>query len=409
MRKIITAFLMAILVILVPISVNSVVLDLENSAILNKTTAETPCIYITNMERLELMGYIENNFDEKEKDEAYNLIDRIVTYDDENQVYEINMPILANMIENYSYYKVIPQEIIDNVESKAELNNIINNSWNFTDYPFANLIDKVIELIKERLGWIYEFFNRASILFIDGVDLIKDFINDIKSLEIAKLITTVVNVMVTIPVIYFSDAIRKLFNLDIQGFIAEISEFTNVFTQELSDLVSLAESVLENLGEEFQPLLLYVSDIGDFVNWINSEPWKNNIKIKGSGVNLLLSPYSDATITCRNNSDVTDSEGRFEFTVYPSDDSEDSIPSNSWYGLHLCVITISKDGETIKQTPEVLSYVFSGGTIEWTFLVPKSKSVDKERIFSVSNYFDNLIQNFQNLLLFSFETRKYLK
>jgi len=384
---------------LVPISVNSSIVKLnKNNNYLENIKSkfqEEPCIYITNLERTELMLYIENNYEKEEQTKAYTILDNITFFNDEYQIYEINMTILSDSINENTFYNIIPQEEIDNTQSKSELDDLIYQFWTFQDYKYAGLINAILEIIKGRLGWIYDLFNMSANLFIEGVNLLKQFIQNIQNLEIAKLVVTFVNVLVSIPAVYFTDAINKLFNLNLDGFINTISNFTNVFTTKLRDMVTLTESVLEQLSDYFEPLLLYVNQVGYFIDWVNSEPWKNQITIKGNAVNLLLLPYTNAEVTCRNGSDIIDENGQFSFTVTPTNNSEESIPSNSYYGLHLCVITVTKNDEIVKQTPEVLSYVFSGGTIEWFFIVPKIKPKNIEIENNILYKFDLLFQKFQ--------------
>lgn len=395
MKKILIACFMALIIILLPVSVNSVNVNAKKITNPINSKAEEPQMYITTMERLELMVYVNENFEEQNQNQAIAILNTIISYNSDYQLYDIDMPILIKFIENYSYYHIIPQLLIDNAESKTELNIVIDQFWNFSDYPFAGLLDTIVEIIKDRLGWIYDLFFEAGTLFVEGVNLAKQFIMELENLPIAKLVTTVVNVLVAIPVIYFSESINQLFNLNFQGFIDTISTFTGVFTDQLSDLITLAESILQELDDYFQPLLIYISDIGDFVDWVISEPWKNSITVRGNAINFLLSSFTGAEVTCRDGSDITDNEGKFEFTVNPSNNSMDSIPANSWYGLHLCVITISKNGEVIRQTPELLSYVFSGGTIEWSFIVPRSRSRGMI-VDNIGNQFQILVQWFQH-------------
>ena len=391
MKKILTACIMAAILMLVPVTVNAVTIDVEKNPILNNYNTDEPQMFITEEEYNGVVVYIEGKFEGEEKVEANNILDSITSFDVEYSIYNVDAEALVEAIEDYSYFHIIPESVIDATTSNPELLNLINQYWTFTDYPFANLIDKIVDLVKGRLGWIYQLFYQGGTLFIQGVTLAKQFIGNIQTLEFAKIITKVVNLLVSIPILYFSQSIQTLFNLDINGFITTISEFTGAFTTELSDLVVLATAILEQLGEYFIPLSIYVEDIGDFVNWVISEPWKEIITVKGNVINLLLAAYPNAVVSCREGSDVTDSQGNFEFIVNTTDNSEDSVPPNNYYGLHLCVITVSKNGEVLKQTPTLLSYVCSGGTIEWPFIVQKIKSKD-------TSYLTNFIENF-NLLL----------
>lgn len=391
MKKILASCIMAAILILLPVTVNATIIDVEKGQIINNYTPDEPQIFITEKQYAGLVVYIEGNFEGEEKVEANNILDNITNFDEEYSIYNVDVEILVEAIDDYSYYHIIPESIIHATSSKTELLDLINDYWTFTDYPFANLINKIVDLIKDRLGWIYQLFFDGVTLFVEGVDLAKQFIGNLQSLQIAQQIVIFVNVIASIPILYFSQSIKALFNLDIDSFITIISEFTGVFTTNLSRLVDLTIAVLEKLEEYVGPLLAYVEDVGNFVDWVISEPWKDIITVKGNVIKLLSSPYPNVVVSCREGSDVTDSQGNFEFTVNPTDNSVDSIPSNSYYGLHLCVITVSKDGEVLKQTPIILSYVCSGGTIEWPFIVPKSKS---------SNPFYQIIDNLVNRFLF---------
>lgn len=376
MKKILIIYFLTTIMLLVPITTNAVTVDIEKSSALSDNSPEKPQIFMTSEQKAELTNFIETNFEESEKEEAYNLLEDILSYDIENRVYIVDVDALVDATERYSYYHVIPQEALYQVQSRDELNQLIDQYWDFTNYPLGNLIDKIIEIIKLRLGWIYQLFVDGGNLFIEGVTLAKSFIQNIQNLDIAILFTALVNLLVSIPLYYFSESIKALFNLDINGFIEIIENFTAVFTTELSNFVELVEEIFSKLGEAFQPIVEYTSEVRDFVDWLSADPhpWQEEITVKGIAITLLGSPFVGAEVNCRGESAVTDSDGRYSFTVYPSDDSDDSIPPNSWYGLHKCVITISQDGEFLKQTPEKLSYVCSGGTIEWFFIIPKVRS-----------------------------------
>jgi hypothetical protein len=360
---------------------------------------ETPVIYITEQENIILYQYVEENFQGEEYTEANGILNDILSYDSEYQLYNIDINKLADALDVYSYYQPIPEETLESVASKSELLNLINDYWDITDYPFGELIKKIIDLIKPRLGWIYELFSEGGALFVEGVSLAIDFINQIQNLNIAIIFASIINLIVSIPFLYFSESIRALFNLDFDGFINTITEFTGAFTTELSNLIDLIEALLEQLGAAFQPILDYVSDVGDFVDWLTApqKPWEQEIIVSGTAITILGLPMDNADVTCRGLSSKTDSNGNFEFTVEPSDNADDSFPANSWFGLHNCVITISKNGEVLKQTPVKLSYVFSGGEIVWPFVIFKGKPKDFNIRENILEKLNALIEKIQNL------------
>ena len=396
MKKIIVAFFVAFIMLMIPVTVNSVTIEMKNkSGIDNEENEVEPQMYITTSQRGELILFIDINFEGEDKVEANAILDDILTYDSEYEVYDVEVDPLVDAVEEYSYYHIIPQEDIDNAGSITELRQLIIDFWTFVQYPFAELIEKIIDIIKDRVGWLYELFSEGGALFIQGVDLAKNFILNIQNLNIAKLFASAINLLVSIPILYFSESIKTLFNLDVDGFIDTIEEFTGAFTTNLSTLITDVEEFLILFGETFQPLINYLSDIGDFVDWLTIEPypWQQEIQVSGS-VNYLLGgdPLSGVQVSCRGETVTTGSNGGFSFNVAPSDTSQDSIPKENWYGLHSCIISVSRNGEQIKQTPKILSYVCSGGKIEWPFLVVKSRSVEK-------NYFSLLQERINNFLL----------
>ena len=301
----------------------------------------------------------------------------------------------------YGFKQPIPDHLLNsqNIQSKAELLDLIDEYWGASDSPFKGLIEKIIDIIKPRLGWMFDLVSYGGTLFVNGINLVIDFIGLIQNLERAIIFTAMFNLIVTIPLYFFAETIRTLFNLDIEGFFEIIEDFTGVFTTQLSDLVDFIEDVLEPLGPLFDDIKDYVAQISDFVDWLTDpiKPWQGEITVSGVAKTFLGVPYTGAEVTCRGETVVTDSQGRFEFTVQPSDDANDSKPENSWYGVHNCVITISKDGVVKKQTPIILSYVFSGGEITWPFFIIKVRSRDTNLRTIFAERLNLFLQRFQFL------------
>jgi len=398
MKKVIIACFLVIMMLMVPISSVGKTVNIKSVNNILSNNDETPAIYITEKEFSTLNHYINGNFEGDEKEQADTILNDIISYDEEYKQYLVNISKLSDTLDLYGYYQPIPDDLLANVQTKNQLLDLINDYWDITNYPFGDFIKKIIDIIKPRLGWIYDLFAKGGELFVNGVNLAIDFIEMIQNLDFAIIFATIINLIVTIPVLYFSETIKLLFNLDFDGFISELREFTGVFTDELNNLVDFIEAVVQPLGEAFDDIKVYVSQVGDFVDWVRGNPpyteppWEQEIKVSGYATSLLGEPYVGVDITCRGVTTVTDSAGKFEFIVEPSDNSADSVPKNSYYGLHSCVITVSKDDKVLKQTPKLLSYVFSGGEISWPFIIIKAKSKD----MSLSTVF---AERFNNILL----------
>jgi hypothetical protein len=110
-------------------------------------------------------------------------------------------------------------------------------------------------------------------------------------------------------------------------------------------------------------------------------------------VRINFKPVKNANVTCKDMTVNTDNQGNFHFTIDP-DTWEDSFPPNSYYGFHNLQLTIEKDGEVIKKTPSILSYVCSGGSINWPIFVIKSRS----RTPTLQNGFSQIFYNLLEML-----------
>jgi len=401
MKKIIIAFFLAAMLLMVPVSTVGKTVNNPSAKNYLNNGEESPQIFITPGELLILNQFIDQNFEGELKTQAQTILNDMLSYNSEHSLYIIDVDELADALESHGYRQPIPENLLNtqNIQNKAELLGLIDEYWGAPDSPFKGLIEKIIDIIKPRLGWIFDLVYYGGTLFVNGLNLVIDFIGLIQNLEIAIIFTAMFNLIVSIPLYFFAETIRTLFNLDIEGFFEIIDEFTGVFTTQLSDLVDLIEAVLEPLGSLFDDIKDYVAQISDFVDWLTDpiKPWQHEITVSGVAKTFLGVPYTGAEVTCRGETVVTDSQGRFEFTVQPSDDAEDSKPENSWYGVHNCVITISKDGVVKKQTPIILSYVFSGGEITWPFLILKVRSRDTNLRTIFAERLNLFLQRFQFL------------
>ena len=358
MKKVFIACFLAIIMLMVPITSS---VKTENISVTNN---EMPKFYITEEDLLIINDFIDNNFEGENLTKAQNIVSDIIMDD-----LEVNITALADAIVQYGF-NPIPEEELDSVTSFDELNQLIQEYWNIVDGEFVRsifgeLIDKIIELIQDRLGWLYDFFDRSVTLILDGINLVYDYIQP-ALLVISILIVKVVNRILSIPN-YISDLLKDLFGGEYNEFIDGIVNFTEEFAGDFADLVQQVIDLLTN-----QPLKSYFEDIKQYVLWLDSKPWEATILVEGV-VRKNLGYFEGATITCRGQSYTTNSNGEYSFYIEPNP-SEDSFPSNVYYGMHNCQITVLYNGEVLKETPKLLSYCFSGGKITWPFLVIKGKS-----------------------------------
>lgn len=376
MKKIFATIFLVVLMLLLPINTATISNNIYDLQINSTNSADSPELFITKEQYTSLDAFIENNFEGELKQEAKNIVNNVTTYDTEEKHYKVIMNNLMDAVEEHGYYKIISESEFADVDTKPELRQLLNEKWNFSARPLGNLINRIIDLIKNRLGWLYEIFYQGGSLFVEGVDLAKDFIDSFQDVNIAILFASAVNLVVYIPIYYFLESVKDLFNLDFEGFLQKMQDFTGAFTSDLYTISETLEDILSLFGDLFESFRNYVSDISDFLGWIDTDnPWEDQITIKGKAINLLGQPIANATVSCRGIEATTSSTGYYEFKVNSTSNSNDSFPSNSLYGFHNCTITISKDGKTLKQTPTKLSYVVSGGQIYWPFMITRLSEI----------------------------------
>ena len=366
MKKMLIAGFLVFLMLMLPmttaIKTNN---DTDDGA--QTTNYEIPTFYITQLELEYIHGFIELKFeDDVKKAEAYSIVDEVVSDD-----LEVDIIRLAELSLDYGITP-IPEHMLtlSYITTIQQLLDLIEEYWGvnengFIKDLFGQLIDKIIELIQGRLGWVYTLLVDGAELFKDGVNILVNYIPDL-FLIISLGIVTVINNILAVPQL-FRDLITDLFNQDFTAFGKTINDFINSFGNDIEIIIG---DVIDYVTDE--ELHDFLSDTQSFIGWINGKPWESPIHVNGV-VRQNLGFLAGATVTCRGVEDITDSNGVFDFYVDIVPDG-DSFPPDSYYGMHNCQITVSNEGKTLKQTDKRLSYVFSEGNINWTFLTFKVKA-----------------------------------
>jgi len=364
MKKIFVAFFMAFIMLMIPVTSVAQTQHIENISKLSALNDDLPKIFITAEERDELNQYIENNFNDDLKDDALGVVNSII-----NDDLEVDTIALAEALDHYGYHP-IPQDKLTVDITESELKQLLEEYWGvvdgvFTRNLFGNLINKIIDLIRGRLGWMYQLFTDGVYLFREGVRLVIDYIQ----LPIVVIVAfiSIINQILAIPQL-LSNLVKLLFSLKFSDFINTVLDFVHEFGQDLSDMINAVKQLLN----DFVSIKEYLGEIQAFIVWLAGEPWKQPILVTGAVKKNML-PLAGATIICRGQTTKTDSNGEFSFYVNSTPD-DDSVPPGQWYGMHNCAITVSENGEILKESPKLLSYAFSGGEINWVFRIWKSRS-----------------------------------
>lgn len=386
MKRILIAIFLAAVLFMVPITSVAQTANIETKSKISTLDETLPTIFMTSEERVQLNQYIDEKFDDDSRPDAINLVNSIVgSYNEEYSGYEIDTIALADAINIFGY-KPIPEDELNVVTNEDQLRDLIEKYWYVSNdgsvnNPLGALTGKIVELIKGRLGWVYQLFSQGIYLFKEGVRLIIDYIQ--LPITIAITLVAVVNHLLSVPVL-ISDLLALFFSLEFQQFLETLLTFTQDFSEDFSELITS----IRQLVQDFVALYTYLGDILSFIDWLVEEPWDDPILVTGL-VNKNLGPLAGATVACRGEDATTDGNGEFSFYVN-SDPANDTVPTNKWFGMHNCQITVTEDGELLKETPALLSYVFAGGQINWNFYIIKGRS---------RNILQNLPQLFSNLLL----------
>jgi hypothetical protein len=386
MKKIVIAIFFAILMLLVPISSVASAPDVTKLKNVYNAPLSTPEIYITQSQLNLINKFIDENFEGEDKTRAEDIRDFII----ETNTLKVDITNLAGALVEHGY-QPIPQSELDLVETKAQLQELIELFWVLD--LFGSLVFLITSTVANRLGWLYTMINDGYDLFSDGVQLAIRILD--QSLELVLDFVNAVNLILTIPQV-FSDMMDKLFSEEFDEFLAIVGDFINNFVNDFSALIFSLIDVFLFIPEIWGYLK---NDIAPFIGWILGAHWKDDIQVQGLILKNFL-PLRNANITCRGESTMTDSRGVFSLKVNVNP-SDDSFPPNEYFGLHNCKITVEKDGTVIKETSDILSYVFSGGGITWPILIrtPRLKTVGLgnlivERIYSFLYRLYLLMPNF---------------
>ena len=357
MKRISINIFLIILIILVPLG-SSVEAEYFRNREIDYNQKNSFKIQLTNDTICEIYELISKINEDTLRNNAYLIINQIITNEG---------VLLANkFFEIYGENGII--ELYKNTE---------------TSDPLDELYDYILELIIERLGWLNDLFEKTSEIIDDARDLWND--RTIPK-EFRNEINNIINKM---------NELENLLSLLAEGkyfrFFREWSPL--IFINDTIAIVESLSQISYDLGVLFGDIRNFINDVSDFISWLRSEPWKNQIYIYGRVMKDIINGASNVTISCLNTTTKTDGNGNFSMFITPIP-SEVSLPPNSYYGIHKCVINAEKDNIT-KSSPDELSYVFSGGSIFWTFILLDDDSTS----IKYENFFQNLFN--ENSLIFS--------
>ncbi len=394
MKKIIATIFLTILMLTLPVLSAYQTANISVKKSFYMSNEELPEFYITSEQNNILNNYIETNFEDDEKQIAQNIVNNII-----NDDFKVDLINLSNYLEIYIYTPINETELTS-VSSMDDLDALILEYWGidengFIQNLFGSMLIKIVEFIKDRLGWIYDLFDKSISLFYNSITLL---VNTVKPLGLIITVTfvAVINNILSAPKVFY-EAIKELFQLESNDFIDTLTTFSDNFAANLSKLIDDLLALINN-----QEIKDYLNQLQAYFDWLDEKHWKDNILISGSVKTILGEAWKNINVTCKGQTTKTDSNGDFSFYVDPNPD-EDSFPEYEYYGMHNCQITVSNGDKVLKQTPTILSYAFSGGEINWQFIIPKVKNKEFTFRFFQLDRLNVLIDRYYTFsLLFQF-------
>ena len=251
------------------------------------------------------------------------------------------------------------------------------------------LFDLIISSIEGRLGWVYVTIDKVTTIIQEAqaiISLAQYTVNTAKDLyNIGKDVLNTTMCLLKGNFKNFTD------NWELGYYITNIQLI-------IGDLQILAN----NIPQLYNLIMQTISDSTEFIDYISSNPWEDDIKIYGNTFELNgpeLTGIEGVVLSCRGISDTSDSNGEFDFFV-SIDDTSDSIPPNLYYGMHNCIVTAERN-EEIKTSK--IPYVFGGGKIYKDFYfkaVDDDSKAKKINIFYRFGWLQEFFSSFLKIFYF---------
>lgn len=301
-------------------------------------------------------------------------------------------------LEPYMNHRIVRQVVTnENEVDMQELANVIDQEYDdiygdttATTDIVDDIINLLIRLIRDRLGWVYEAYSKASNILSSA----QYAINAVTSLpgEIKENIQDTVDKIIEVKTLML-----HLIKLEFRQFLSKWSP--GIMIQDIQGIITNFQNMYGDIISTINAVKSFVNSVDDFITWFNSNPWTQDILITGQTFTITKKGVSSVTVSSRGQSVSTGANGEFSFYVN-SDAQSDSVPTHCQLGLHNCQITASK-GNTQFTSLLPLSYSFAGGTIEYDFygFIDDSKDNDiKSHILNNMFNRENNIFSFLDLL-----------
>ncbi len=289
-------------------------------------------------------------------------IESITSAEDKNTAKDISNRILSEGtdIDINRFGELLGEYGFENVSKCQETTDIVDDVLNF-----------IMELIIERLGWVNDLLEKTSDVLYDAQRVWQD-----RSLP--KEIISEIGLLI--------ENLKELQNLAtllIEGrYIQFLRAWSpGIIIEDITEIIESIETIANDVGILTGDISRFISDMSDLIGWFSDKPWERPIHVYGK-VMQSTKGLSNVTIRCKAVTSMTDEEGNFSFFVNSTPDDH-SMPPNVYYGIHQCIITAENKG-IVKEVPVEFSYVFSDGDIYWLFLMDDDDdSVQKGSIQNV--------------------------
>jgi len=349
MIKLKKVFIFSLIVLLIISPISSAYVQNNSKFRNNKELLNPFIIQLTEENVIMIHNFILNNYTSIEKIRMENLLNNLINE--------------KNQLDMESFYYLIEEKGYQNIFYPSETTGIEDDLLNF-----------LMEMIEDRLGWVYDFYQKSSYLLYTSQELLND-----RALpkEIIDELFILIDNLNDIQIL-----LSALINKEYITFLKDWSP--GLIIQEITEIIDSIEIIAEDIGILFGDIQQFIYSVSDFINWFVSEPWKQPIHIYGQVIKGLEG-IANINVSCQNAISITNESGFFDFYIDVTP-SNTSIPPNTYYGIHNCIIYVNNNEEL--SSSMLLSYVFSDGGIYWLFILSNDSANKSNKFNQPYNFFN---------------------
>jgi len=220
--------------------------------------------------------------------------------------------------------------------------------------------------LKERLGWVYTFYSFSTAVMYWGLKLIQEalIIGALVAAEVYIVLDWLVEfeTFLTAPNVITLDAMLKDTSAALGAVIA------------VYEMIILHEGI-EKVIDIWQD---FSNAVNATIDYLETRPWFNTIDLVFGDLDGKNLGSKTVHVKCRTE------KNNFVYN-YDFDDLDPEAMGEKAWQMHDCTVTASANKYKTKQSPKIVSWVFSEGKMRYDFYLKpeKSRHIFRERLLDI--------------------------